>query len=332
MSIRIQHRILLISFGVLLPLVCLIHLVSGQNDIGLSSIFSSLTNYDESSISHVIARNVRLPRMITALFAGGSLAISGLLMQTLFRNPLAGPYVLGINSGASLLVALSIMTGVEFFGSELGITLNALLGSFLFGILILFLARFARQQITLLLAGIMIGSFTSAFIAIIQTGTLAEQLKVYTLWNLGSLQQVELGSTPIVVGSSLFGLLCTFFISKKLNLLILGESEARMMGVNSKTLRYLLIAITALLVGVVTAYCGPIAFVGLAVPNIVRIIFKTQNHILLSIASFLIGAIFLLIVDAGIQFCQDTILIPINAVTSLIGAPLVVYLLFRRIR
>lgn len=332
MRVHQKHRLILIALGLCLPLFALFHLFSGQVPIGLADFWNSVFSYDESELSQLIAREVRIPRMLTGLMAGGSLALSGLLMQTLFRNPLAGPYVLGINSGTSLFVALTVMTGIPFFLSDLGLVINALIGAFLFGLLILAFAGLIRNQISLLLIGIMLGSFTGAFISILQTLSDANELKVYTLWNLGSLQKVTFDQLPLISSVIILGLTLSFLLSKPLNLMILGEKEAIQLGVNVKRVRYAIIGVTAVLTGVITAYCGPIAFVGLAVPNIVRILFKTQQHLILILASFLLGSLFLLAVDCLIQLMEAHVLIPINAITSIIGAPIVVFIVFKKLR
>ena len=176
----------------------LIHLFSGQISIAFEDIGNALFSYDGENLEEIIIREVRIPRMIMALLAGGALSLAGLLMQTLFKNPLAGPYVLGINSGATLLVALSIMTGVSFFETDYGIVLNALVGAFLFGLIILAFSRLVKNQVSLLLIGIMLGSFTSAFISILQSMSNAQELKLFTLWGLGSLQKVSFEQLPII--------------------------------------------------------------------------------------------------------------------------------------
>lgn len=326
-----QGRIL---FGLLisLPALALIHLLVGQIDISLSDYLSSIFSFDENNINHIIARELRIPRMSMAIIAGAGLSIAGLLMQTLFNNPLAGPYVLGINSGSSLFVALALMTGIPFFTSDIGLVTNALLGAFLFGLIILFFSTLVRSQISLLLIGLMLGSFTGALVSIIQTASDSQDLKIFTLWALGSLQKVELYQLPIIIlvfAISLFG---AFLLIKPLNILVLGESEAKLLGVRIKKVRLFIIAITAIITGLVTAYCGPIAFVGLAVPNLVRILFKTQNHLVLIMASIITGAMFILICDIAIQLIEPYFVIPINALTSIIGAPFVILLVFRRLR
>lgn len=332
MKIESRHKILILTLAILLPVLAVFNLLSGQIDISLNDAFKSIFSFNNDDVNQVIFRNLRIPRMLMALLAGGALAISGLLMQTLFKNPLAGPYVLGINSGSSLLVGLTIMTGFEFFSSDLGVVINAFLGALIFGLIILAFSKYVVNQLSLLLIGIMLGSFTSSFISILQSSSDAVNLKVFTLWGLGSLSRVTMEHIPLIIAVVFLGVGLALIITKSLNILVLGESEAKLLGVNVKSLRYLIIAITAILSGIVTAYCGPIAFVGLAVPNIVRILFKTQHHLVLVLATFLSGAIFLLLTDTIIQLLAEQIVIPINALTSIVGAPIVVLIVFRKLR
>lgn len=327
-----RYPVIFILLIVILILLGLTHLFIGHSDIGLADLIESLFRFKADNQKHVIMMELRIPRMLTALLVGAALSLSGLLMQTLFQNPLAGPDVLGISSGASLFVSLAMMTGLPWFSHHMGMYTNALLGAFVYGLFILFLARFAKQQVTLLLTGIMLGSFTSAFIAILQQMSDAQELKRYTLWNLGSLQHVEISDLPLLAGTILMGVILAVFMIRSLNALVIGSDEASRLGVRTKNVRYGLIAITAVLTGVSTAYCGPIAFVGLAVPNIVRIIFRTQQHRVLILATIVMGASFLLASDILIQALSSYVHIPINAITSLVGAPLVVAILFRKLR
>jgi len=272
-----------------------------------------------------------MPRMVMALIAGAGLSLSGLLMQTLFNNPLAGPYVLGINSGSSLFVAFSIMTGIPLLSSGLGIIPSALIGAFVFGVIILFFSAFVKSHVSLLLIGLMLGSFTTALVFILQSVSSSEELKSFAMWAMGSLQKTELSQLPIIVLLFTLGIIGSLLLIKPLNTLVIGEDEAILLGINYKAVRLLIISITALLTGLITALCGPIAFVGLAVPNLVRILIKTQNHFTLIFASVFIGGAFILICDILIQLLENTIHIPINALTSLIGAPFVVLIVLKRL-
>lgn len=327
-----KHSVFILVLLLALPFVAGVHLIVGQIDIDFADYLHALFSFDGTNSYDIIAREIRIPRMTMAILAGASLSIAGLLMQTLFNNPLAGPYVLGINSGASLFVAFSIMTGIPFFTSTLGITANALIGAFVFGLIILFFSRFLRAQISLLLVGLMLGSFTSALVSIAQTVSQADELKVYTLWALGSLQKVEFQHLLPILGVFMVGIVLTFFAAKSLNILVIGEENAKLLGVNIKRARLFIIALTAVFTGLITAFCGPIAFVGLAVPNLVRMILKTQSHLTLIISSALVGAIFILLCDICIQLIEPHFLIPINIFTSLIGAPFVVFIILKKLR
>ena len=326
MSIRIKFLL----GGVLLATIAIVHLLVGSTDITLSDFFNSFTNYDNANTNHIIARDLRIPRMTIAIIAGAGLSLSGLLMQTIFNNPLAEPNILGVSTGASLFVALTLLSGITFFRSDWGLISSALTGSFIFGIIILFFARFVRSHGSLLLVGIMLGSFSASFISIIQAWSDAHQLKLYTLWAMGSLQQITFQQLPIVIFIFLAGTISCFFLIRSLNALVLGQENASMLGISVKNIRIISILITAVLTGLITAFCGPIAFIGMAVPNLVKIIFKTQNHKVLIIGSILIGGVFLLLCDIIIQLLADTMLLPINAVTSMIGAPFVIYIILKR--
>ena len=325
---RILIYILVIS--VLLPIAVVLHLNSGQIALSFSDYFPK--DVSNLSTNELLAREFRIPRLIITIIAGSGLAISGMLMQTLFRNPLAGPYVLGINSGASLMVALSLMTGFHLFETEFGLIGAGLIGALLSGLLMMALAFQLKSQISLLLVGLMFGSFTSAIVSLLESLAAAEKLKAYTMWSMGSLQQVEFNQLPVIGVVFLLGLVLTFVLIKPLNLLVIGEKPAEVLGLNVMQTRFLLMAITALFAGLITAFCGPIAFVGLAIPNLTRILFRTQNHSWLIVGNLMIGAIFLLLCDSFIQLMDGRIALPINVLTSLIGAPFVVFLLMRKIR
>lgn len=306
-----------------------IHLSIGELEVSFEEILSSLK--DPDSKIHQIIWEFRFPRALMAAIAGAGLSIAGLLMQTLFNNPLAGPYVLGINSGSSLIVALSTMTGITIFNTDLGNILSALIGAFIFGLIILVFARWIKSTISLLLVGLMLGSFTSAFIALMQSKADLQSLKSFTMWSLGSLQNVETNQLPLITLTFLVGLIGALAIIKPLNNLVLGEVHSKMIGYNIKNLRLIIIAITALFTGLVTAFCGPISFVGLAVPNILRIALKTQNHTVLILGTAIFGAGFVLLCDLIIRLSSDIIHIPLNVLTALIGAPVVVLILIKKL-
>ncbi len=315
-----------------LPIAMYLHLMAGQIEISYASFFDSFWNYDANNTTHVLVREFRIPRLAMALFAGAGLSLSGMLMQTLFKNPLAGPYVLGINSGASLLIALSLMTSIQFFQSNFGLIGTALIGAFAAGLLMMAVAQRLKSQISLLLVGLMFGSFTSAIVSILESFAGAESLKSYTMWSMGSLQQVEFGQLGFISLIFLVGIAASFLLVKPLNMLVIGEKSAALLGLPIKSMRMFVLLLTALFAGLITAFCGPIAFVGIAIPNLTRILFQTSNHRYLIIGNCFIGAIFLLLTDAFIQVLEGHISIPLNAITSIIGAPFVVFLLMRKLR
>lgn len=317
---------------VLFPLAGILHFMSGHLDLGSSDLWNALFHFDPENTNQLIAREVRIPRMFTAIIAGAGLSVAGLLMQTLFNNPLAGPYVLGINSGASLFVAFSIMTGIPFLSSDFGIITNALLGALVFGLIISVFSEIVRSQISLLLIGIMLGSFTGAIVSLLEVSSDASELKVFTIWSLGSLSRIQFEQIPLISSIFFAGILGSILLIKPLNLLVLGQEQAKLLGLNYRRMRFFIIGVTAILTGIITAYCGPIAFVGLAVPNLVRILLKTQHHGLLIVSCAFIGGIFVLLCDALIQVMENSMLIPINVLTSLIGAPIVVLLILRKLR
>lgn len=331
MKAELRNKVLLLAVVCALPAFALLHLLAGQVDIQPGEFYDSLVNFNPKNTNHLIAREIRIPRMTMSIIAGGALSIAGLLMQNLFNNPLAGPYVLGINSGSSLFVAFSFMTGIPLLTSDMGTITSALIGAFLFGLIIMSFSYLVKSHISLLLIGLMLGSFTSALVYILQSVSTAEELKAFTMWAMGSLQHVELSQLPLIITLFVLGSLGTLFIVKPMNILVIGEQNAKLLGINIRTVRLIIISITALLTGLITAYCGPIAFVGLAIPNLVRIIFKTQHHGTLLLASALIGGIFLLSCDIIIQVLEEYIHIPINAFTSLVGAPFVVFIVLKRL-
>jgi iron complex transport system permease protein len=305
-------------------------LFSGSYHLTFIDFYNSLFFYDSTDTGQLVMREFRIPRAITALMAGSALSVCGLLMQTLFNNPLAGPYVLGISSGSSLFVALGSFTGVTFFSHDEGMILLAFVGAMLFGMIILFCSVRIRSQISLLLVGLMLGSIAGAVITSLEATASAQELRAYTMWTMGSLQHTRFEQLPLfsvlVVGS----LVSCFLLVKPLNIVVLGEEQASLLGINVKHFRFLTISITASVSATVTAYCGPIAFVGLAIPNIAKLIFRTASHEKLLIGCFLLGSTFLLLIDCCIQLLEPYFLLPVNALTSIVGAPIIILLIFKR--
>lgn len=325
-------RLIVICLLGLLPIAMYVHLMSGQIELSYSSYWKAIFDFNNKDTYQVLIREFRIPRMMMALVAGAGLSLAGMLMQTLFKNPLAGPYVLGINSGASLLIAVSMMTGIQLFQSNFGLIGTALIGAMGAGFLMMFVAQRLKSQISLLLVGLMFGSFTAALVSMIESKAGAESLKSFTMWSMGSLQQVTFEQLPIILTLFILSIASVFLLVKPLNVLVLGEKSASMLGIHIQRTRFLILGITALLAGLITAFCGPIAFVGMAIPNLTRMLFRTSNHAALIWGNVLIGGVFLLGIDSIIQLLEGQLSIPLNAFTSLIGAPFVVFLLMRKIK
>lgn len=288
-----------------------------------------------------IVMKSRLPQSLTAMMAGAGLGVSGLLMQTVFRNPLAGPSVLGISSGASLGVACVVLLSGSIGGvalSKLGvigevtITLSAIIGSLLIMALIAFVAQKVRGNVTLLIMGVMIGYIANAIIGVLKFFSAEEDIRAYVIWGLGSFSRVSGGQTWVFIVLMLIILPLAFFLIKTLNLLLLGDSYARNLGLNIKRARLLVIGCSGILVAVVTAYCGPIVFLGLAVPHICRGLFHTSNHATILPASLLGGASLALLCNLIARLPGFEGALPVNSVTALVGAPVVMWVLFNKRR
>jgi iron complex transport system permease protein len=315
------HTIKIVVAIILLVSLALFH-INGANIIWNLDI--------NNSDSFILFKEIRFPRTVTAILAGSSISIAGLLMQTLFKNTLAGPSILGITSGSSLFVALYTMAGFQLFSSNWDIISAGILGALIFSIIILFFSNYVRQQTTLLIIGMMLGSFTNSIIQIIENQTIAEKLQTYNFWGFGSLQHVYIEQIPLIVFTFLFASAMIIACIKPLNAIVLGETNAQHLGIKLNKTRFFIIISTAIFTGVTTAFCGPISFVGLAVPNLIKIWLKTTDHVILLIASALMGSAFLLFCDSIILLVEDQFQIPLNSITSLIGAPFVVWLLLKK--
>ena len=327
-----------IFLSVILILFLYLNISLGSVSIPFKDIFNSLTGGVASKDSwQTIILNFRLPKAITAIMVGSGLSICGLLMQTLFRNPLAGPFVLGISSGASLGVALLIL-GSSLFGgifvsvafSNWALAIAASLGSFFVLFAVIIAANKVRNTMSILIIGLMFGSLTSAVISVLSYFSEAEQIQQYMFWSFGSLGNLTWTELTVFGVIYSIGILGTFSIIKPLNSFLLGENYAKSLGINIKKSRNIILLITSLLTGVITAFSGPIAFIGLAVPHVSKMVFSTSNHKTLIPATALIGAIILLICDSIAQLPTSEFTLPINAITSLFGAPIVIWLLVRK--
>ena len=299
----------------------------------LNAIIGRTTKVD--SWSYIIW-NYRIPKAFTAILVGSGLALSGLLMQTLFRNPLAGPFVLGISAGASLGAALLILGSALFSGIFLGmvndisLALASSIGSFLVLLAVMVVAAKVKDTMALLIIGLMFGSITTAVVSVLSYFSSAEKLQQYVYWSFGSIGNLSWNQLLLLLIIIAIGILISIFSIKPLNALLLGESYAKSLGVNMKRSRYSIIVATGLLAGGVTAFAGPIAFIGLAVPHLTRQIFNTTDHKVLVPAVLIYGAILMLICDTIAQMPNSASVLPINAITSIIGAPVVIWLLLRK--
>lgn len=319
----------------LLLLAFFLNISFGQVAIPLKEVFKSLLGSTASKDTwEYIIFNFRLPKAITAILVGIGLSISGLLMQTLFRNPLAGPYVLGLSSGSSLGVALVILAsnilGFGILNLEVSIILASCLGSFLVMLLVLIISQRLRDTATILIVGLMFSSFTSAIVSVLTYFSSAEQLQKFTFWSMGNLGNLSWQNIFILFVAVLLGLLLSLLSIKSLDALLLGENYAKSMGLNVKKSRYIIIIATSILAGSITAFAGPIAFVGLAVPHLAKLLFQTSNHKILFWSTILIGGILMLFCDMISQLPGLDFTLPINAITSIIGAPIVIWLLIRK--
>ncbi len=293
----------------------------------------------ENEIWQNILLKSRLPQSITALLAGAGLAAGGLQMQTLFRNPLAGPSILGISSGAGLGVAIVILlfgaiqgvslAGLGWYGS-LTITAAAFIGAFWVLLMILFLAQKLKNNAMLLIVGIMVGYASSAIVGLLQFISSKEDVQSFVLWGLGSFNNLSWDKHIIFIPMVVLGLLGSLFLIKPLNVLLLGENYAANLGLNIKRSRLSILVITGLLTATITAFCGPIAFLGLAVPHLSKGIFKTADHSVLIPAVMLFGGALALLCHLIARLPGFDGTLPINAVTSLIGAPIVIYVILKR--
>lgn len=327
-----------ISLGFLLCIIWFLNISLGSVSISFKEIFSIFfdTNSTSQNLEYILI-NYRIPKSITAILVGSGLGISGLLMQTLFRNPLAGPFVLGVSSGASLGVAILIL-GASLFSSFFGgllisnwsVALFSSMGSFFVLSAVMIAVKKIRNTMSILIIGLMFGSISAAIINVLSYFSSAEQLQQFIFWSFGSLGNLSWSELYIFIFIIAISSLLLFTIIKPLNSLLLGENYAKSMGINLKKTRNIVLITTCLMTGVITAFSGPIAFIGLAVPHLTKLIFNTSNHKILLPAVALNGAILMLVCDIIAQLPTSEFTLPINAVTSLFGAPIVIWLLIRK--
>jgi iron complex transport system permease protein len=335
---QITYKKYFILLSVFLMMLFVLNISLGSVAIPFKDILNTLIGNTAAKESwQTIILHFRLPKAITAILVGSGLSVAGLLMQTLFRNPLAGPFVLGISSGASLGVALLIL-GSSLFGSfflvnsisNWSLPVASSLGAFLVLSAVIIAANKVRNTMSILIIGLMFGSLTSAIISVLAYFSEAQQIQQFLFWSFGSLGNLSWNELLIFIVIYSIGMLATLTIVKPLNSLLLGENYAKSLGINVKKNRNIILIITSILTGVITAFAGPIAFIGLAVPHIARMIFTTSNHKTLLPAVVILGGIIMLICDGIAQLPTSEFTLPINAITSLFGAPIVIWLLVRK--
>lgn len=319
---RSRSAILFAMLAALTLFLFLLDLAVGAVAVPLGEVWAALTGGDCPRATAKIILNIRLIKAVVALLAGAALSVSGLQMQTLFRNPLAGPYVLGISSGASLGVALVVLAG---FGSSIGIAGAAWLGAALVLVVIAAVGHRIKDIMVILILGMMFSSGVGAIVQILQYLSKEESLKAFVIWTMGSLGDVTFDQLAVLVPSIIAGLLLAVVTIKPLNLLLFGEEYAVTMGLNIRRSRGLLFLSTTLLAGTVTAFCGPIGFIGLAMPHVTRMLFRNSDHRVLVPGTVLSGAAVLLLCD----LVSKMFTLPINAITALLGIPIVVWVVLR---
>ena len=319
---RSRSVLLFTALAALTLFLFLLDLAVGAVAVPLGDVWAALTGGDCPRATAKIILNIRLIKAVVALLAGAALSVSGLQMQTLFRNPLAGPYVLGISSGASLGVALVVLAGV---GSSIGIAGAAWLGAAIVLVVIAAVGHRIKDIMVILILGMMFSSGIGAIVQILQYVANDESLKMFVVWTMGSLGDVTYNQLAVLIPSIATGLLLAVVTIKPLNLLLFGEEYAVTMGLNVRRSRGLLFLSTTLLAGTVTAFCGPIGFIGLAMPHVTRMLFRNSDHRVLVPGTVLSGASVLLLCD----LVSKLFTLPINAITALLGIPIVVWVVLR---
>ncbi|MGN1046558.1 MAG: FecCD family ABC transporter permease [Candidatus Cryptobacteroides sp.] len=330
-----KHLIFFVLSAVLCLAAMLLSLLTGASRIPPADVCRALAGLDCPPEIRAVVLEIRLPRSLAALLAGSAMSVCGLMMQTMFSNPLAGPYVLGVNSGASLGAALLVLglprgisSGVSpsFFSGSLALAGASWAGAAVVLLLVALAGRRLRNIMALLVLGLMTGSAVDSLVQILQYFSDSDSLKTYVLWTMGSLGGVPASRIPLMSVAVLMGLLIAFVCSKPLNQMLAGEQYARTMGMDVRLTRLALYLATILLAGTVTAFCGPIGFVGLAVPHITRALMRTADHRLLVPGTLLCGAFLM----SACDLLARTFTLPVNALTSFLGIPVVLWIIFRR--
>lgn len=327
-----RNRLLFIVLSLLAAALFVVDLALGSTDISLREVWAALTGGEVDGVVRDIVLKIRLTKAVVAVVAGAALSASGLAMQTLFRNPLAGPYVLGVSSGASLGVALFLL-GAPLLGvaggsmlQTVGLAGAAWIGSAAILALVLAVSRRIKDIMVILILGMMFSSAVDSVVQILQYLSNEAALKAFVVWTMGSLGDVTGAQLGLMLPVVVVGLVLSVASIKPLNLLLLGENYARTMGLNVRRSRLLILTATVLLAGTITAFCGPIGFVGLAVPHVARMVFSSADHRTLMPASMLIGALVMLLCDV----ISKQLGFPVNTVTALLGIPIVVLVVVRK--
>ena len=327
-----------LGLGLLIVILFILNLVMGSIRIPVSDVFSILLGDESEKASwRFIVLESRLPQAITAVLCGGALAVSGLMLQTAFRNPLAGPSIFGINSGAGLGVALvmlllggSISAGSVSISGFVAILIAAFIGAMAVMAIIFFFSSIVRNNVMLLIIGIMIGYISNSAISLLNFFATDEGVKSYMVWGMGSFGGVSMKTMPVFASVSILGLIGALLLIKPLNALMLGDRYAENLGINILRTRNWLLTVTGLLTAITTAFCGPVAFIGLAVPHIARLILTTDNHRVLLPATILCGAVIALVCNLICFLPGENGVIPLNAVTPIMGAPVIIYVIAKK--
>lgn len=324
-----------LGMGVLIVLLFIVNLLVGSVSIPAGEVFRILSGGEAGKASwSFILWESRLPQALTALLCGGVLAVCGLMLQTAFKNPLAGPSILGINTGASLGVACvmllfggSISAGTFSLSGFFSVLAGAFVGAMTIMALILFLSTLIRSNVMLLIAGIMIGYIASSVISLLNFFATAEGVQSYMIWGMGNFGGVSLQQMPAFASVTVLGLIGSLLLIKPLNALLLGDRYAENLGINIRSVRNWLLIVTGVLTAITTAFCGPVSFIGLAVPHVARLILGTSNHNSLLPVTILCGSAVALICNLLCVLPGEAGVIPLNAVTPVIGAPVVIYVI-----
>ena len=330
--------VLSLALSFCICLLLMLNLLVGSVSIPTQDVLTILSGQDVGKPSwQFIILQSRLPQALTALLCGAALSTSGLLLQTSFQNPLAGPSIFGINSGAALGVALvmlllggSVSTALFSVGGAWAVLLAAFVGAMAVTGIIFMFAQWVKSSVMLLIIGMMIGYLASSAIALLNFFASQEGVKSFTVWGMGNFGGVSLSQLPMFTGAVVVGLVGSVLLIKPLNALLLGETYARNLGVNVRAVRSWLLVITGWLTAVTTAYCGPVAFIGLAVPHLARLVMGTDNHLQLLPVTMTMGALIALLCQLVCVLPGSQGILPLNAVTPLIGAPVIIYIIWKR--